>query len=207
MLGTFLVNSVPALMLFDSGATHSFVSLAFCELLGRDVESLDYLLIVDVAEGRTVAISHVYWDCILEFSGVKFGIDLIPIAMKELCVIIGMDWMQAVEAKIDCLHKRVRVRTPSGGKLRIQGDTKGRSPALCSAARARRYLQHCGTGFLAYVRDTREVERARTVDDVPIVRDFADVFPEELPGIPPERQVEFRIDLVPSAAPVAKAPY
>ena len=54
--------------------------------------------------------------------------------------------------------------------------------------------------------DTRETGRA-TVDDVPVVREFADVFPEELPGIPPERQVEFRIDLVPGAAPIAKAPY
>ena len=54
--------------------------------------------------------------------------------------------------------------------------------------------------------DTREAGRA-TVGEVPVVREFADVFPEELPGIPPERQVEFRIDLVPGAAPIAKAPY
>ena len=54
--------------------------------------------------------------------------------------------------------------------------------------------------------DTREAGKA-TVREVPVVRDYADVFPEELPGIPPERQVEFRIDLVPGAAPIAKAPY
>ena len=54
--------------------------------------------------------------------------------------------------------------------------------------------------------DTRETGK-ETVGDVPMVREFTDVFPEELPGIPPERQVEFRIDLVPGAAPIAKAPY
>ena len=54
--------------------------------------------------------------------------------------------------------------------------------------------------------DTREAGKA-TVGDVPVVREFTDVFPEELPGIPPERQVEFRIDLVPGAAPIATAPY
>ena len=54
--------------------------------------------------------------------------------------------------------------------------------------------------------DTREAGKA-TVGDVPVVREFADVFPEELAGIPSERQVELRIDLVPSAAPIAKAPY
>ena len=54
--------------------------------------------------------------------------------------------------------------------------------------------------------DAREKGKT-TVDDVPIVRDYPDVFPEDLPGIPPERQVEFRIDLIPGAAPIAKAPY
>ncbi|KAJ9553358.1 hypothetical protein OSB04_017403 [Centaurea solstitialis] len=54
---------------------------------------------------------------------------------------------------------------------------------------------------------TRLDSNQRTVGEVPVVRDFPDVFPDDLPGIPPERQVEFRIDLVPGAAPVAKAPY
>ena len=54
--------------------------------------------------------------------------------------------------------------------------------------------------------DAREKGKA-TVDDVPVVREYPDVFPEDLPGIPPERQVEFRIDLIPGAAPIAKAPY
>ena len=50
-------------------------------------------------------------------------------------------------------------------------------------------------------------ERPRSVDEVPVVREFPDVFPEELPGVPPERQVEFSIDLVLTAVPIAKAPY
>ena len=54
--------------------------------------------------------------------------------------------------------------------------------------------------------DTR-VREQLSVLEVPVVREFADVFLEELPGVPPERQVEFRIDLVPGAAPIAKAPY
>ena len=45
------------------------------------------------------------------------------------------------------------------------------------------------------------------IEDIPVVREYPEVFPEDLPGLPPQRQVEFRIDLVPGAAPVAKAPY
>ena len=63
-------------------------------------------------------------------------------------------------------------------------------------------------GFVAYVMDTRAVAgKPSTIVDVPVVREFPDVFPKELPGVPPKRQVEFRIDLVPGVAPFDKAPY
>ena len=62
--------------------------------------------------------------------------------------------------------------------------------------------------FLAYVSDMQDItERPSTIVVVPVVSEFPDVFPEELPGVPPERQVEFRIDLLPGATPIAKAPY
>ena len=61
-------------------------------------------------------------------------------------------------------------------------------------------------GFLAYISDTR-VETTTVMGSVPFIHDFRDFSPEELPGVPPERQVEFRIDLVPDAALIAKAPY
>ena len=88
-----------------------------------------------------------------------------------------------------------------------QGDVTRRRVAICSTARARRYLQHSGVGYLAYIIDTQEGTEKKTAAGVPIVQEYADVFPDDLPGIPPERPVEFRIDLVPGAAPVAKAPY
>lgn len=66
-------------------------------------------------------------------------------------------------------------------------------------------MQHC-SGFLAYIIDTLD-EGRKSIEDVPIVRDFSDVFPEDLLEVPPERQVEFQIDLVPGTAPIAKVPY
>ena len=81
---------------------------------------------------------------------------------------------------------------------------KERLPKVCSLAKARKYVRDGGVCYLAYVSDSRGVKRGKVVADVPGVSEFPDVFPEELPGIPSERQVEFRIDLVPGAAPVAK---
>jgi Retroviral aspartyl protease len=100
--------------------------------------------------------------------------------MRELCVIVGMDWLDAFDAEIHCRKNQVRVQNPRGGELIIQGDFPRLAIASCSSAVA---------------------------VDVPIVFDYNDVFPEELPGLPPILQVEFRINLVPGATPVAKSPY
>ena len=141
--------------MFDSGATHSFVSHAFSGSLRRPIGQLGIPLVVEVADDRTLFVTDVYRGCTLEVSGVSFPIDLIPIAMRELCVIVGMDWLYTFWGEIVCRHNLVRVRTPSGGALVIHGDAPRSGMALCSAARARRYLQHGGAGFLAYIVDTR----------------------------------------------------
>ena len=93
-----------------------------------------------------------------------------------------------------------------GGELVIQGEGFQRRSILCSTARAIRYLQQDYSGFVAYVMDIREKGKA-TVDDVLVVWEYSDVFPDYLPKVPQERQVVFRIDLVPGVVPIAKGPY
>ena len=73
-----------ALVLFDSEATHSFVSLAFGGRLGRDVGSLGYSLVVEIADVKTVTVSDIYQDCTIEICDEMLPIDLITIAMREL---------------------------------------------------------------------------------------------------------------------------
>ena len=145
---------------------------------------------------------------VLEIFGVEFPIDLVPIAMGDVCVIVGMDWLSRYGAVIDCERQLVTIRDPSGGVLTVYGEGTRCGSAFCSAGRARQSLQQGGSRFVAYVMDTRVVDGGpSSIDEVPIVCEFPDVSPEELPGVPPERQVEFRIDLVPGEAPIAKAPY
>ena len=107
---------------------------------------------------------------------------------------------------IDFKRQLVRVQDPSGRELVIHGEKALDGPSLCSAVTAKRLLQQGSTGFLDYVSDTR-VEATPDMSRVPIVRYFTDVFPEELPGVTPKRNMEFRIDLVHGAGPIAKAPY
>ena len=105
--------------------------------------------------------------------------------MREFCVIVGMDWMDSYDAEIICRHKKVRVRTPSGGELLVQGDLPRRTVALCSAARARQYLQHSGTGYLAYVVDTYVNEEKKSVDEVSVIQEFSTYFPMTYRGYLP----------------------
>ncbi|XP_052620969.1 uncharacterized protein LOC128126862 [Lactuca sativa] len=98
--GSYLLDSEPAVVMFDSGATHSFVSRTFINRLGHSIGKLARPIVVEVADNRTIYVIDVYRGCTLEFSGVEFPIDLIPIAMRELYVIVGMDWLDAFDAEI-----------------------------------------------------------------------------------------------------------
>ncbi|KAJ9546254.1 hypothetical protein OSB04_025961 [Centaurea solstitialis] len=205
--GIFLVNSMPALVLFDTGASKSFVSLTFCKDFMNIKSKLESPLEVEIADEEFRLCKFIYKKNVLEVEGVKFSIDLIPIPMREIQVVAGMDWLRRNGANVDCENCRVVVRNLSGGELTILGDASKRLPKVCSMAKARSYVLRGGTSYLVYLISDQGESKKKTVEDVPVVSEFPDVFPEDLPGIPPERQVEFRIDLVPGAAPVAKTPY
>ena len=103
-----------------------------------------------------------------EVIGVRYPIDLVPIPMGEICVAIGMDWMNRFGALIDCRRKRLSVLTPSGGdRLMIQGEGGRCGFTICSAARARRYIRQGCTSYVAYVTDTRVC--GRTIDQISVV--------------------------------------
>lgn len=142
--------------------------------------------------------------CVLKIFGVEFPIDLVPIAMGDVCVVLGMDWLSRFGAMIHCGRQMVMIRDPSGGVLTIYGEGTRSGSAFCLAARARQSLQQGCMGFLVYVSDTRDItERLSTIAVVLVVSEFPDVFLEEIPGVPLERQVEFYIDLLLGAPSVA----
>mgnify|MGYP001548063418 CR=1 FL=1 len=88
----------------------------------------------------------------------------------------------------------------------IYGEGTRVGSGFCSAAGARQYIQHGCAIFLAFVVDTQVWDQV-SISDVPVVREFVDVCPEEFSGVHSERQVEIKINLGPGAAPIAKAPY
>ncbi|GKD64986.1 putative reverse transcriptase domain-containing protein, partial [Tanacetum coccineum] len=159
---------------------------------------------VELADGRVVSTNTVLKGCTLSLVNHIFEIDLMPIELGTFDVIIGMDWLVKHDAVIVCGEKVVRI--PYGNKtLIVEGDKGGSRLKIISCIKARKYVEQGCHLFLAHV--TKKKSKEKRMEDVPVIRDFPEVFPEELPGLPPPRQVEFRIDLVPGAAPVARAPY
>ncbi|GKA17081.1 putative reverse transcriptase domain-containing protein [Tanacetum coccineum] len=135
-----------------------------------------------------------------------------PIELGIFDAIIGMDWLVKYQAIIVCVEKIVRISW-GNETLIVHGDGSNQGhearPHIISYTKTQEYMLKGCPVFLANVntKETEDKSEKKRPEDVPIVRDFPDVFPEDLPGLPPTRQVEFQIDLIPSAAPVARAPY
>ncbi|GJW60902.1 putative reverse transcriptase domain-containing protein [Tanacetum coccineum] len=202
--GTFLLNNRYATALFDSGADKSFVSTNFSTLIDIEPVELDTSYEVELADGKVVSTNNVLIGCTLNLLNHSFPIDLMVIELGSFDVIIGMDWLSRYDAAILCGEKKVRI--PLEGKtLVIEGDRNNSRLKIVSCIKAQKYIEKGCELFLAQV--TEQESKEKRLEDVPVIRDFPEVFPDELPGLPPPRQVEFRIDLIPGAAPVARAPY
>ncbi|GKC39626.1 putative reverse transcriptase domain-containing protein, partial [Tanacetum coccineum] len=209
---TFLLNNHYASMIFDSGADRSFVSTTFSALLDITLDTLDVSYAVELADERISKTNTILRGCTLGLLGHPFNIDLMPVELGSFDVIIGMDWLGNHHAVIVCDEKIVRI--PYGDEvLIVQGDRDGKGEksklSITSCTKTQKYIERGCPIFLAQV-TKKEIEnesKEKRLEDVPTVRDFPKVFPEDLPGLPPTRQVEFQIDLVPGAAPVARAPY
>ncbi|GJT94236.1 putative reverse transcriptase domain-containing protein [Tanacetum coccineum] len=178
--GTFSLNNHFATVLFDSGADFSFISTEFASMLNVKPRIVNPGYVIEIADGKRVEVNRVICDCKLEL-----GIDLIPLGHGSFDVIVGMDWLSRNKAVIVCHEKMVEIPLEGGEALRVHGE---------------RALGLDKTLMNANVGEPK-------MNEIPIVREFSDVFPEDLSGLPPQRQVEFRIELVAGAAPVARSPY
>ncbi|GJZ23829.1 putative reverse transcriptase domain-containing protein [Tanacetum coccineum] len=210
--GTFLLNNHYASILFDTGAVRSFVSTAFSSLNDIILITLDYGVDVELANGRVIWVNTLIRGCTLNLLNNPFNIDLMPVEMGSFNVIIGMDWLSKYQAVIVCAEKIVRL--PFGNEILIVRSDRsnhehGSRLNIISCTKTHKYLLNGCHVFLAHVtmKKVEDKSEEKRLEDVLIVRDFPEVFPEDLPGIPSSRKVEFQIDLIPGAAPVARAPY
>jgi hypothetical protein len=125
---------------------------------------------------------HIRKQQVLMICGNEYYADLYIIPMRDIAVILGMDWLSNHGAQIDCGENMVAIREPGGGKAIYQGD------------------EHTHMEVELQLNSLKEVR----IEDIPIVREFQDVFPKELSRMLPNKEIEFTIDLIPGTTPIGK---
>ncbi|GKB59617.1 hypothetical protein Tco_0915803 [Tanacetum coccineum] len=229
--GTILINNVYASVLFDTGADRSFVYIRVS--YGNDMLIIQGERSGVKNESRLEVISSIRMQKYIDQGCQVFLIQMmmeeeteiperrikdVPVVSNVLKpelgsfdVIVGMDWMAEHSAKVVCYDSYIRVPYKND-MLIIQGERSGiKSESrleVISSIRTQKYIdQGCQVFLIQMMKEEKTEILERRIEDVPVVRDFPEVFPEDLPGLPPTRQVEFHIELIPGAAPVARAPY
>ncbi|GJZ78519.1 putative reverse transcriptase domain-containing protein, partial [Tanacetum coccineum] len=202
--GMFLLNQHLVKVLFDSGADRSFISISLASKLNIPSITIDTFYDIEMADGNLVSTNTVIKGCTLTLLNQPFEIDLMPIKLGSFDVVIGMDWLSKYHAKILCDKKVVHIPI-NGETLIIRGDRSKTRLNLISCIKTEKYISRGCQVFMIQVMEKKADEKR--LEDIPVVKEFPDVFPEDLPGIPPVRQVEFQIDLIPGAAPIARTPY
>ncbi|GJT95293.1 putative reverse transcriptase domain-containing protein [Tanacetum coccineum] len=159
--GMFLLNNRYAKVLFDLRSDKSFMNVNFSHLIDIEPVKVDHSYEVELADGRVVSTNTILKGCALNLVNHLFKINLMPIELGTFDVIIGMDWLVLHDVIMVCRKKEVHVPLKKR-TLVVKGD------------------------------DVVEKKPAeRRLEDVPVICEFPDVFPKDLPGLPPSRQVEF----------------
>jgi hypothetical protein len=186
-VGMFPVESYPTKVLFDTGATHSFISTSWVEAHNIPIEPMIPPLSVNSVRGK-VQYGRICLNLRIEIRGIDFPASLVVMGTQGLDVILGMNWLHRNQATVSCEKRTIKLVSPSGK----EAVTKLYVPELEEGA-----CHHLSV-------DDKE---SNPIEAIRIVSEFPDVFLEEFPGMPPERKVEFSIELIPGTTPISKRAY
>jgi hypothetical protein len=182
LAGTFFLNEHLVIILFDSGASHDFMSSTCAKKANLSLVASGAPYVISTPRGRVDA-NRIVQKAPLELSGIIFRTNLIILGGKCIDVIIGMRWMKLHRAVLDIADQLVHLDSPVYGKVTLH------LPVIPSIKAS---LHHVAE---------------RKIEDIHVVREFLNVFLDDLPGMPSERAIEFKIELQPGIALIAKAPY
>jgi hypothetical protein len=182
MTGTFSIDYKPVIILFDSGATHSFISDQCGARVGLDSCQAKGSYMISTLGGKIGS------NQLIRFVPIQLGskvikTDLVLLPLEGMDIILGLDWMTKHKVLLNISFRVIEIDSPCNGATTL-------------------YLPQ-QEYFYSCVYATTDIK----LEDIPIVCEYPDVFLDDLPGMPPDRNIEFIIDLQPSTAPISKRPY
>ncbi|GAU42645.1 hypothetical protein TSUD_398500, partial [Trifolium subterraneum] len=191
--GTCFIHDTPLIAIIDTGATHSFISMDCMKRLNIPVYEMSGCMNIETPASGSVITRLVCRNCPVSVFGRHFGMDLVCIPLSGIDVIFGMNWLVFNQVHINCCEKTV-IFPKSEGSL-----------TLMNGGEVKESLSDCGGLFMVF--GSLKLEGGAKLEEIPVVGEFSDVFPEDIFDLPPEREVEFGIDLVPGTSPISMAPY
>ncbi|KAG8503264.1 hypothetical protein CXB51_001221 [Gossypium anomalum] len=203
--GTFTLFDTNVIALIDPSSTHSYVCETLASSKTLPVESTEFVVRVSNPLGRYVLVDKVCKKCPLVIRGSCFSADLMLLPFDEFDVILSMDWLTVHDAVVNCKRKTIDLRCVNNEIIRVESTDLNGLPAIISSMLAQKHVRKGYEAYLAYVLDSKESKKR--LESVPVVCEYSDVFLEELPGLPPVREVEFGIELVPGTTLISIAPY
>jgi hypothetical protein len=182
LTGTFSIRDHPVKILFDSGATHSFISGSLVSKLGLHSCHTKESFVISTA-GGSIPSNTITKVVPLQLGSKTFLTNLILLGLGGLDVILGMNWLTQHQVILDIASRMVEIHSPTSGHTTLY------------------FPKAEGINPCSYAAVTIQLE------NIPVVCEYPDVFPDDLPGMPPDRDVEFVIELQPGTAPISKRPY
>jgi hypothetical protein len=182
VLGMFLASSHPAIVLFNSGASHFFISSSFVVRHQLPITIMKQTMLVS-SPGGEMRTKHICPAISIIIRGVDFLANLIVLDSKGIDIILGMDWLRKYDRVILCAKRAIRLTKEDGAIVEFSAAIPAEQVSLLNKVQ--------GT----------------SLDEIGKVQEYPDVFPEELPGMPPDRDIEFMIELLPGTPPISKRPY
>ncbi|XP_070668463.1 uncharacterized protein [Malus domestica] len=191
-------------VLTDCGATHSVVSHTFAQVMQPHPTPLGYNLKFSMPRGDRCFMDRVYPGCPMMVEDVVMPTNLMSLDIVDFDLILGTNWLHYNHAKIDCYGKTVPLHRPGLPEITFVGEPSRVRHGVISAMKAKRLLSKGCQGYLAHM--VLNDYAPSNVEDVLVVRHFPDVFPNDLPGLHPDRDVEFVIDLLLGTNPISLTP-
>jgi hypothetical protein len=182
VFGMFLVNSAPASVLFDSRASYTFISAKYVAKYSIPLCTMPSSMLVNSRGGNMRAV----YQCLgvkIQIMGREFYANPIVLQSSGIDIILRMGWLMTYDAVIHCSKRSVIFTSSEGERFEFVATLSS-------------------TAYFAV-----NQLKADLIENIRVVCEYPDVFPNELPGMPPERDIEFLIDLLPGTAPIAKIPY
>ena len=193
-----------AYTLVDLGATHSFSSKHFLDRFQIKTQPLEGRMRVSLPDGDPLFLDRVIRDSRILIGRQEFPTNLVALDMIDFDVVLGMDWLSRHRATLDFYKKEVKFHRLRKLEVKLRGIRIELFSNMISAMAAQRMLSKGCQGYLAYVVETEK--EGIQVDEIPVVREFPDVFPDDIAGLPPDREVEFTINLISGTEPISIPP-